>query len=260
MANIQLGEKLYEESGVKTPAGNEAEDAFDLELYRDATNSSRAFLAVNLSLQIFFKDHPANGGDWDFGSRQWFLDDYKAAVYSVWDNQWDIKCTSGNLAIETVEVYFYLKLIEGGWNWTENYEVTVTKMPKHINPKSDTNVLTKTVKLDSNDTNGVAKKGRHIGCSGASCGVMQRGAAHEFGHMLGLRDEYPGARNPIAGWEHDGSSIMFAGETVRPRHYAIFLPFLERAFAREARLTSRRVEFKVDGLWDLSNSRLGSRS
>ena len=77
--------------------------------------------------------------------------------------------------------------------------------------------------------------------------------------MLGLRDEYSGAPGPIAGWK-EGDSIMYAGETVKPRHYAIFLPFLSRAFTKEAQLMSQKVEFKVDGIWDLSNSKLGNTS
>lgn len=44
----------------------------------------------------------------------------------------------------------------------------------------------------------------------------QRGAVHEFGHMMGLRDEYPEGNE----YEHDYDSIMNSGESLRSRHFS----------------------------------------
>lgn len=60
------------------------------------------------------------------------------------------------------------------------------------------------VTLDSEDLNPVNKGGPQ----------SQRGAVHEFGHMLGLDDEYPAA-SPHTG---DKASVMNSSEAVRPRH------------------------------------------
>lgn len=60
------------------------------------------------------------------------------------------------------------------------------------------------VKLDSEDLTAIEKRP----------GTRQVAAAHEFGHMLGLADEYHATdRNNT-----DGSSIMGPGSTVRNRH------------------------------------------
>ena len=46
----------------------------------------------------------------------------------------------------------------------------------------------------------------------------QRAAAHEFGHMLGIKDEY----NGVAGeqYKNDYNSIMNSGESLRNRHFS----------------------------------------
>jgi len=55
-------------------------------------------------------------------------------------------------------------------------------------------------------------------------GQMQRGAVHEFGHMLGLDDEYPAASPYTA----DKPAVMNSGEQVRPRYDDTLLPWTER--------------------------------
>lgn len=72
----------------------------------------------------------------------------------------------------------------------------------------------------------------------------QTTVAHEFGHMLGLGDEYPDAASDVGKpaahstlaerlipgqqpiLKHHDESIMSAGEDVRPPHYATFLEVL----------------------------------
>lgn len=46
----------------------------------------------------------------------------------------------------------------------------------------------------------------------------QRGAIHEFGHMLGLLDEYE-ETNGLKEFIHDKKSVMNYGEIIRERHY-----------------------------------------
>ena len=56
-------------------------------------------------------------------------------------------------------------------------------------------------------------------------GTSRSTCVHEFGHMLGLRDEYFAA-SPYYG-DKDGS-VMGAGAEVRARHYAPFADWIER--------------------------------
>lgn len=81
-----------------------------------------------------------------------------------------------------------------------------------------------TASFDSEDINMADKPG----------GVEQRAAVHEFGHMIGLGDEYEGKATPrhsasfqAAGGEEiatgDDDRIMSGGETVLAEHYITFL-------------------------------------
>ena len=74
-----------------------------------------------------------------------------------------------------------------GW-MADHWEITVTKIPK--------------------------------GCAGK----LQSGAAHEFGHMLGLADEYKTSSKHVK----DCASIMHSGSSTRPRHNSTMIKWLEK--------------------------------
>ena len=87
--------------------------------------------------------------------------------------------------------------------------------------------------MDSEDLTPATKAG----------GNQQRGAVHEFGHMIGLGDEYAGKATPRhnASFEAAGGAtiatgdddrIMSGGETVLQEHYITFLEGLRAATAR----------------------------
>ncbi len=87
--------------------------------------------------------------------------------------------------------------------------------------------------LDSNDLTGVQK-------ASASAGTTQRAGVHEFGHMLGLQDEYQGRGRPEGSTTRQGSSvgngnnddrIMAGGEIVQQAHYASIRAALNTAAA-----------------------------
>jgi tetratricopeptide (TPR) repeat protein len=87
-------------------------------------------------------------------------------------------------------------------------------------------------------------------------GSQQRGAAHEFRHLPGLRDEYPAAPDCARTWRGDTHSIMHSGEQVRARHYAMFAAWITEQFADAAHLASEPVTFKVGGTVDVQNAHL----
>lgn len=87
------------------------------------------------------------------------------------------------------------------------------------------------VELDSNDVTGVRK-------SGTSAGTTQRAGVHEFGHMIGLQDEYAGRGRRAGSTTRQGSTvggdqdrIMAGGEVVQQAHYTSIKQALNAATA-----------------------------
>lgn len=58
----------------------------------------------------------------------------------------------------------------------------------------------------------------------------QRPAFHEFGHMLGLIDEYGSAWMNHQDVENlsDNQSVMHSGEKIRPSHYQPFVDWINK--------------------------------
>jgi hypothetical protein len=83
----------------------------------------------------------------------------------------------------------------------------------------------------------------------------QRGAVHEFGHMLGHRDEYPEAKVGLP-WEADKDAVMNAGEQIRKRHYAMFAAWLTREYRDLAIKYKQATVWKVEGDTDIYNANL----
>ena len=126
--------------------------------------------------------------------------DWELAVKTAWSGRRIKVLRSG----KHVSVRTEFRIQEGGW-MLDHWEISVTKIAAGTFARSFVNVRTGNVELDSEDLTSVPKGG----------GQMQRGAVHEFGHMLGLDDEYtPGSPNVA-----DQSATMNSGEQSRPRYY-----------------------------------------
>src|SRR5262249_29594005 len=80
----------------------------------------------------------------------------------------------------------------------------------------------------------------------------QRGAVHEFGHMLGHRDEYPEAKTNLS-WTADKDAVMNAGEQIRKRHYAMFAAWLTAEYRDLAIKHKQSIVWKVEGDTDIYN-------
>ena len=90
----------------------------------------------------------------------------------------------------------------------DHWEISVTKIAPDEFRVSFVEPDWNNVHLDSEDLSYVGR---------------QRGAIHEFGHMLGLPDEYHNSRHIV-----DPMSIMHSGENIRDRHYGLFADWVER--------------------------------
>jgi hypothetical protein len=79
----------------------------------------------------------------------------------------------------------------------------------------------------------------------------QTGSIHEFGHMLGLGDEYTASAS--AAVKKDKKSIMNSGSTIRPRHYASLLEWAQKKLDK----VRKQIELnkKEPKLWDQNTYR-----
>jgi hypothetical protein len=100
---------------------------------------------------------------------------------------------------------------------------------------------------------------------GATTTQLQRGAIHEFGHLLGYRDEYPlnpkafppddpKLFNPSHPTEDD--SIMFYGEKLYPRHYVFFADWISWQWIKKDSKNCKGHDWKVSGITDTTNAGL----
>lgn len=243
---------IYTGTNIKTPLSLLGGTDYTLTLYPEAGSATRSVLVIAMTLQFQFSDgksktHPGTKLKWTDDERRDFANKFVSNVIEVWDNKYRLKATSDVVAdnCRDVGVRFELKTLIDGWHLDDDYELTVKKIDPGAFARSCVDYQFNDAELDSEDNNPADK--------GAS--MKQRGTVHEFGHMLGLRDEYADAKdNPH--WTGDIDSVMNSGEIVRPRHYAPFAAWLTAQFARIAHLSRTSIVFKVDGSIDMSNAKL----
>ena len=198
----QYPQTLAEEKRVHTPHGVN----YDLILKQD--ENSNCTLIVFMRLQFYFLD---NGEfKWNDAEKKQFIYDWKNNVRDVWEDKYILKapkescvCPFGihvKLSFETqIDGYMY-----------DHWEISVKKT--NTFEQSRVHMRNDEASLDSQDLTYVPKD---------DVPNYQRGAIHEFGHMLGLLDEYPTRRSLIQ-FANDKASVMNHGESVRIRHYYYF--------------------------------------
>jgi hypothetical protein len=177
-------------------------DAFDLYLAKLANGNYK--LIVFMKLQFFFED--GEGGKWTASEKTSFINKWRIAIQTKWGNRLIKTLKSG----KTVGIDFRFKTQIGGW-MLDHWEITVEKVSKFA--VSSVNPITGNVSLDSQDLKLTRKSGNQ----------RQRGAVHEFGHMLGLDDEY----HKTSKHHKDYKSVMNSGEMVLKRHNSPHMKWLE---------------------------------
>lgn len=226
-----------EEEDVSPYAGLSVNDAYDLALYLAEGSASVGVLVVTMNLQFFFEDGESEEGEaltWEDGEKQKYIDDFLGAIWDVWNEPYSIRTDSTSTTLKEVKVQFRFKtLIEGTWIY-DHWELEVTKTDVFkvsvVSPGSGN------VTLDSKDVDYASFK-------------PQRGASHEFGHMLALDDEYLNEEGEPVGnphWTTDSSSIMLRGEQVRPRHLTPFAYWITEQYEDLADEVGREIVFYVD--------------
>ncbi|MEN1956628.1 hypothetical protein [Luteimonas changyuni] len=189
-------------------------DAYELHLYRESDGSYT--LELHMKIEFNFEDG-ADGLNWTPEEKQAFMDDYVAEVEKAWSGR---TFTTDDGMDVTLDVKLDVSEQEGGFmgrfrdvmDPSENYNINVLRIPDgdfHRSSVGPGNIS----HLDSEDNRAVNK--------GAD--MPQVGTAHEFGHMIGLPDEYHD------GHEHqdDDNSIMNSGMEVRDRHLDLVEDWVE---------------------------------
>ncbi|WP_242111767.1 hypothetical protein [Luteimonas aquatica] len=192
-------------------------DAYDMQLYREADGTYT--LELDMKIEFNFQEGP-DGQTWTEQDKQQFIADYKQAIENAWSGH---TITTDDGQQVTLDVNLDVGEAPGGFfgglkdavDGSENWNIDVVKIDEGGFNQSYVVPSQNTGRFDSEDVNPVNK--------GAS--DPQVGAAHEFGHMIGLPDEYNGNGGPDAAKDTD--SIMHTGMDVRERHLDILETWVE---------------------------------
>jgi len=183
-------------------------DAYDMQLYREADGSYT--LELDMKVEFDFTTGP-DGQTWTAQEKEQFMADYRDAIEDAWSGH-TITTDDG----QEVKLDINLDLgVRDDADTSENWNIEVVKIDKGGFNQSYVIPSQNTGRFDSEDVVPVNK--------GAS--DPQVGAAHEFGHMIGLPDEYNGNAGPDA--EKDTDSLMHTGMDVRERHLDIMETWVE---------------------------------
>ena len=185
-----------------------ANDAYDLLLYQLADGNFE--VVIGMRLQFFFE--PGSGGHWTEAEQHQYVCDWHEAVRATWGGQRIHQTACGRSV--TLRLDFEIQL--GGF-MLDHWEIVVTKIAPGTFRASHVDGAWGNVSLDSEDLTPLNKGGPR----------SQRTAVHEFGHMLGLDDEYLDGSSHLC----DKASIMNTSETVRARHHQTVLDWVIRKLA-----------------------------
>jgi hypothetical protein len=181
-------------------------DAYDL--YLAGLPDGNYVLIVFMKVQFFFKD--SGNEKWSHSEKISFVENWKQIIQNSWGKNRVVKTLKNG---KKVSIDFRFQTRIGGW-MADHWEVTVTRIPKGAFKQSMVNPILGNVYLDSEDSTFKQKAG----------GKFQRGAVHEFGHMLGLEDEYP----QTSKYSADYDSVMNSGESIFSRHDAYYIKWLDK--------------------------------
>jgi len=168
------------------------------------------------------------------------IEKWKNDFISLIEGRWGGKYHFINTSIPGVTSYVDVEIEEVTKDW--HYQLNVTKIPKGSWKGSSIAHYTDSSKK------ALKQKNKHFGTldsedlSFANKGAKekQKGAIHEFGHMIGLGDEYADGKTGISHAamvktalgtvlkEGISNDIMSAGDSIEKQHYITFLEALQK--------------------------------
>jgi hypothetical protein len=235
--------------------------AYDLGLYEELGSSTRAVLEVTIILIFYFEDTgDTPGRKWkDDNEKALFMADFSKSCNAVWSEQHQLVTTNSVPPAQTAGVIFDIQTFNsddasGHSHWNVKCRKVDAPRWSFTKPGGGGTFTNGEAEWNSLDMTPVSRGGPST----------RRTALHEFGHMLGYRDEYP---DPSATPKEkallftdkhpgDTDSIMYWGETVYPRHYVFFADWISRQWMKKDNKKCKLNDWKVDGLIDMTNARL----
>lgn len=212
---LSPGEKIIQKEGSITGGGLKVSDAYDLILVQKS--SSEYELRLFMKLQFFFKDDGINR--WSKADQKKFIVDWENIVRKIWDG-YILKILANG---KTIKLKLEFEIQIAGFMF-DHWEITVKKTPPGAVFRSFVRPGMKDVTLTEND-NGITV--RNVRAKG---GFKQVTSAHEFGHMLGLDDEYGVLFGGVKGsFDTEYNSIMNIGSDVKKRHMNHLIIWLNKA-------------------------------
>lgn len=247
------GKLLFSERNVDLTGGLKWDAAYDLALFEELGNPRRGVLVVTVICSFKFKDGNSTKGPslgskltWPPGEKQAYMSGFKLGVERVWSEQHRITIVGTAPRVTDVGVLFEVQGAEdlsvfrhSHWN------LHITKVDAGVtsNVEDGGGLITNgDANLDSLDLLPEDKGGP----------VPMVPAIHEFGHMIGYRDEYVGKGGVVAdnpNHTSDLDSIMNRSATVRERHYVLLADWLTRQ-------SDPGVVWRVNGVTDMTNAKI----
>lgn len=251
---------FIEENVSITQGGTRPTRTYDLGLYDEFdTNGTNGVLVVTVILVFEFDDQGSL--KWGGQEKTDFMNNVRKEVTATWSDQFTLSTKSSVPPAKTVSVLMDIKTRESSFtgsfghsHWNIKVKKVSSLYPSRTVPGGGSCCSNGEARWDSLDLTPDPKGGGLY---------QQRAAIHEFGHILGYRDEYPMPPNPSAderelftnAWANDKDSIMYWGEEVRPRHYLFFADWISLKWMAKDK-NCKGHDWKVDGMYDLTNTRL----
>ncbi len=247
------GKMYFFERNVDIPGLTRPSSTYDLGLYAELGVADRAVLVVTMIARLTYKDGPNLA--WTGVEKTTFTAALKSRLTTEWEEKHKLQTmTPTVLAYDKIAVVFDLQFSESiGTAAHSHWNIDIIKILPAAFVTSTTDdvtlagLLNGRVELDSNDLISVPKGGP----------ASQFPAAHEFGHMLGYRDEYLNAKGKPEdndAWTTDLASIMNLSSTVQPRHYIWFADWCNRQCATLASLSKKPIDWRVNGTLNLATA------
>ena len=191
----------------------------------------------------------ASDYEWTEEDKLAWKNDFTQSVQSTWSGQHQFQCLKTDPELESEVTWKDLQpgvsvsMIHDDAN--PHFNLAVQKIPSGGFARSSVSRPTRDdtgnveaagrATLDSEDMRPTRKRT-------SPSGMTQRGAVHEFGHMIGLQDEYTSDPARVGNATRQGTtkgmgsnaSIMSGGEVVQEAHYRSILAGLNEAVAPHA--------------------------